>query len=329
MSRTAMVRMIADRVKSADTQSEKADVLRYYEKESLFKRILSYAYNPMINFGLDDWVPRAGAGILHGMGISKFMHIPEDIFQNKFTRDESIFACNLAISHMNIDEVDLFVGIMHKDLGLGLEIETINQVWPDLIPSYPLQTPSEFTDEAFSRFEIPFVAQTMSTGLRVNIIVRGNTVEFRQSDGTLITGWERYVEQFSKLAQNGANVFDGHAVVVNETSDVIETDNQKVLAADPANIRFILWDVVRYDGFVQGYDQRIGYNWRFNGLEHMMFLAIDSNPQPCYRTPEQLVCGTLEQAHEFAKTKDLVLKSLSGTWATGPSASTLILRRSK
>lgn len=329
MSRAAIVRTIVDKLKLANTQQEKADVLSYYDKETLFKRILSYTYNPLIQFGMSDWQPKT-PGREFGMGISKFMHIPEDIFQHKFTRDEAVFACNLAVNHMNAEEVEIFSGMLRKDLGVGLEIATINQIWPDLVPEYPLQTATEFTSAEFEKFTMPpFVAQKMSTGLRVNIIVRGNTVEFRRGNGEFIQGWDRYIEQFSKLAQNGANVFDGHAVVVDDQANIIATDNQAVLDADPKNIRFILWDVIRYDGFVQGKDQRIGYNWRFNGLEHMMILAVESNPQPCYRTPEQLVCGTISDALEYAKqTGDIVIKNLPGTWSKGPSSNELIVRKS-
>ena len=329
MSRSAMVRIIADKIKSATTQAEKADVLSYYEKETLFKRILAYANNPLIRFGMDDWTPKA-SGKEYGMGISKFMHIPEDIFQNKFTYDEAVFACNLAVNHMNAEEVEIFTGMLHKDLGLGLETATINQVWPGLVPEYPLQKAAEFTTDDFAKFTIPpFTAQRMSTGLRVNIIVRGNTVEFRKGSGDFITGWDKYIDQFSKLAQNGANMFDGHAVVVDEHANIIATDNQAVLDADPDSIRFILWDVVRYDGFVQGFDQRIGYNWRYNGLEHMMILAVESNPTPCYRTPEQIVCGDLATAINYSNSVgDIVIKNLSGTWASGISPDNLIIRKS-
>ena len=328
MTRTAIVSTIAEKLKQASTQQDKQGILSYYEKESLFKRILSYTHNPLIQFGLSDWQPKSLTGKLHGLGISKFMHIPEDIFQNKFTKDEAVFACNLAINHMNSEEVEMFVGMIRKDLDLGLEPSTINAVWPGLVPDYPLQTATEFHADTFATFGTPFAVQKMSSGLRVNIVVRGNVVEFRQSNGEFIRHWDQYTTQFSTLAQNGANTFDGHAVVVDEQSCIISTDDQVVLSAPADSIRFIIWDVVRYDGFVQGQDQRIGYNWRFNGLEHMMFLAVDKNPLPCYRVPEHTVCDNLQQVQQFASGDTVVLKNLAGTWAAGASTNELIYRPS-
>lgn len=326
MGRTALVRIIADKIRSATNQAEKYEVLQQYSSESLFKRILSYANNPMINFNMDNWKPQH-SGKQDGMGISKFMHVPEDIFQGKLDQEEAVFSANIALLHMNEQEVDLFIGMLKKDLDLGLDLETINDVWPGLIPQYPVQYPGKFTERKVESFEWPCVAQKLVGGYRVNIIVRGNSVEFRNQEGKVIHNFDHYVGEFGILAQSGSTVFDGVAVVVDEEMNVISTDDDIVLSARPENIRFILWDAIRYDGFVQGKDTRIGYNWRYNGLEHMMFLSIDKNPTPCYGLPENKVIDNISQALEFSKQlkNDIVIKNFSGTWTNGISNDELII----
>ena len=100
---------------------------------------------------------------------------------------------------------------------------------------------------------------------------------------------------------------------------VIETDNNKVLESEPENIRFNFWDVIRYDGFIKGEDTRIGYNWRNNGLEHMIILAIDKNKTPCYDILKADLVGSDEQLAltvEKYKSK-CVIKTLEGTWIHG------------
>lgn len=330
MSKIALVRTIADKLKSASTQSEKREVLEYYSSESLFRRVLFYTYNPMINFNMDDWTPRH-VGKQDGQGISKFMHVPEDIYQGKFTQEEAEFACNMAMMHINDQEAELFVGMLKKDLGLDLDAETINCVWEDLIPSYPIRQASEFNTASPAKFETyikpVIVAQKMSEGLRVNIIVRGNNVEFRQKDGTLIHGWDMWTHQFSTLAQQNAIVFDGHAKVVDEDLNVVAMSDEEVLAASAENIRFTLWDTIRYDGFVQGVDNRVGYNWRFNGLEHMMLLAIEKNPTPCYQSCEYQLVQDFREALHLAKSNkcSYVAKNMSATWATGVTDEEIIV----
>lgn len=318
---------IVDKIKQAKTQDEKRQVLEYYSYDTLLKRVLRFTYTPLITFNMEDWKPKH-RGIDYGIGMSKFMHVPEDIFEGKFTQEEAEFACDVALMRIAATEADIFIGMLKKDIGVDLNISTINAVWPNLILEYPLQTASEYTTGKISSFEFPCVAQRIYTGLRVNIIVRGNSVEFRNKNGEILHNFDMYIEQFGNLAQNGGIVFDGHAVVVDEQMNIIATEDSTVLAAKPENVRFILWDCIRYDGFVEGKDNRIGYNWRFNGLEHMMFLAVDKNPTPCYRAPEHKMINNIEEAEAYAKdTKNpIVIKNLSGTWRNGPTSDELIIQ---
>lgn len=322
----AIVATITDKLKAATSKKEKLEILHYYKSETLYKRLLSYTYNPLINFNMNDWKPKH-YGKMHGQGISKFMHIPEDIFQGKFTKEEAIFACNMAMMHINTREAILFEGMLHKDLGIDVDIDIINEVWPNLIPKYPVQMPVKYEPSIHLHMPFPAVVQPMSRGLRVNIVIRGNSVEFRDKNGKILESFNNYIEQFSNLAQNGSTVFDGHAVVVDDDMNIIGTDDSVVLAAKPENVRFILWDCIRYDGFVDGKDNRIGYNWRFNGLEHMMFLAIDKNPTPCYRAAESKIVSSVQEAEQYAKEikNPIVLKNLSGTWKNGPTSDELII----
>ena len=171
----------------------------------------------------------------------------------------------------------------------------------------------------------PAAVQPISRGLRVNVIIHKNKVSYKDKLGNDIEGWEIYDEQFINLAQNNSTVFDGHAVVANGTV-VVETDNEKVLEAKPENIRFNFWDVIRYDGFIKGEDTRIGYNWRHNGIEHMIILAIDKNKTPCYDIVKADLVGSDEQLKltvEKYKSK-CVIKSLDGTWIRGNDPSQII-----
>ena len=309
MSKVAMVRYIADKLTEAETQEEKRDVLMRYSSDTLFKRIIYYTYNPIIVFGMDDYNPKLkDPGVDGGMGISKFMHIPEDLSENKLDTDEDIFACNLVLSHINRDEAEIFVGMLKKDIGVGLTIESINSVWPNLIPNYPVQKAVDYSSELAKQTTFPAVVQPVVEGKRVNIIVRYNTVEFRDSSGKLLPELLEYGHQFSILAQNNSTVFDG--------------------CYQEQNKRFVIWDVIKYDGFVRGIDNRLGYNWRFNGLEHMIILSREHIDTPCYSSvPVKMVDNWLqvEQAAKEIKC-NVIVKELDSIWQTGPNAGNIIFR---
>jgi hypothetical protein len=136
-----------------------------------------------------------------------------------------------------------------------------------------------------------------------------------------------YDEQFKNLAQGQSTVYDGHAVVA-DGPKIAETSNEKVLEAEPDKVKFILWDVIRYDGFIEGKDTRIGYNWRYNGLEHMCILAIEKNPQPCYSVLKAELVGSQEQLElTINKMGSCVVKSLEGTWKHGIDETQLIYEK--
>lgn len=326
MSKLGLIPKIAENIKNAETQSDKLDILKRYPNESLLMRILKYAYNPMADFGMAGHQP-LHKGKEHGLGISKFMHIFQEILDGKFTHEEAIFATNLAVSYMNNTEVPVFVGVLRKDLDWGLDAETINAVWPDLIQSYPVQTAVVATPELLSKLEYPCVVQHMSNGIRVNIIIRRNTVEFRNKSGEIIHYFDDFKSQFSELAQFGATVFDGHAVLVDEQNNILQVTDEQILSRDTGKLKFMLWDLVRYDGFAQGKDNRLGYNWRYNGIEHMTLLSAEKITDPCFILPTQYAFQSANDAIAFVEkiTRPVVIKSLSSTWKGGPNFQELIV----
>ena len=322
MSKVHLLSKLLTQVKAYDSQEAKFELLFKYKKEPIFKRIIMISYNPWINFGMQDFVPKR-MGKQFGMGIVKFLHILSDIIDEKYTDKEKQFSCQMALTHIDQDEAELMVLLIRQELDLGLELETINRVWPGLIMVYPLSTPSTTDYKTFESY--PAAVQPISRGLRVNVIIHKDTVAYKNKLGEDITGWEMYDEQFMNLAQGQSTVFDGHAMEVNGT-EIVETDNKKVLEAAGENIRFVFWDVIRYDGFINGEDTRIGYNWRYNGIEHMILLAMDKNTTPCYDAVKADLVGSNEQLEltvQKYKSK-CVIKSLDGTWTRGTDPTQLI-----
>lgn len=304
MAKKPMIRYIVDKLKDAETQDEKQIVLERYGSDTLLQRVLYFTYHPMIIFGLDDFTP-SKMGVEDGMGISKFLHIPEDLSENKLDDTEAKFACSLVFTHINELEAEIFLGILKKDIGVDLEVKTINRVFPKLIPSYPVQYPTPYTDELAQKIDFPCVVQPYVNGDRINIIVRYNLVEFRDKTGKVLTGYQEYVREFSDLAQNQSTVFDAVVFFDNVTQ----------------RKKFVLFDVVRYDGFLKGTDNRVMYNWRFNGLDYMYSLCVTPEMSPSYMVvPSQVVNNWREVKLAKMKIKsDVIVKNLESEWMSGPN----------
>lgn len=324
MSKIGLIPRLIKSIRMADSQADKKNILAEYKQEDQLKKILVVLYNPWIDLRMQNFKPKyMGKGF--GMGMSRFMPLIADIISGNFDQREAEFACKMAMNHINSDDAEIFLGILHQDLGLGLEVETINQVWPGLIADYPLRLATAGKIDNFKDF--PAAVQVLSQGFRINVIVNDGKVSFRDKAGGVIEHWDMYKAQFLNLAQGQNTVFDGHAVVANG-NEIVETDNNTVLDAPVEDIRFMLWDVVRYDGFIQGEDTRIGYNWRYNGIEHMMMLAIEKNPQPCYDIVRAEMVGSQEQliatVEKFGG--QCVIKTMSSIWHQGPTTEEIIIQ---
>jgi hypothetical protein len=321
MSKVHLLSQIIANLQLPTTQDEKIELLTTYNKEIILKRIISIAYNPWIDLGMTKFKPRH-TGKQFGMGIARFLHILDDIIDEKYSHKEKEFSCNMALMHIEQNDAKLFTSLITQSLDLCLDIESINTVWPGLIMNYPISTPVTTDYKEFKLF--PASVQPLSRGLRVNVMVYNDVVFYKDKLGNNILGWEIYDKQFINLAQGNNTVFDGHAVVA-EGVNVVEVANDKVLEAEAENIRFMLWDVIRYDGFVKGEDTRMGYNWRYNGIEHMQILAIDKNPAPCYDLVRAELVGSQEQlALTVSKFSGCVIKSLDGIWKHGPDETQVI-----
>lgn len=325
MSRTGLISSIIKQVASYNSQDSKLEVLQKYCNEKTLKRIVELAYNPWLDFKLQSFTPKY-MGKEFGMGIARFLHIFDDIIQGKLEDNEASFAWRMAFMHVQNLEAEPLLMLVNQTLDkhLDLEIETINTVWPNLILPYPIRQAQPGSITGFDKF--PASIQHISKGLRVNVIVKDKKVDIRTKDGIVVPGWETFHEQFLILAQGQDTVLDGHAMVV-DSGTITDTDNQQVLDADPTKIKFTFWDAIRYDGFVDGKDTRIGYNWRYNGLEHMMMLSAANVTNPCYAMLRAEMVGSMEQLENTIKgyKNGYVLKELSGTWEQGPTLNEIII----
>lgn len=317
MSKSGLISSVMHSLHSTVSQEDKMQILNKYHKETSIKKIIGIAYNPWLDFGLQDFTPKH-LGKKFGMGIGFFMHIIEDITQGKLDAKEAEFACRMAFMHINTEDAEVFLKLINQNLGqyLNLDVHTINSVWNELVMTYPLRQAQIKPIDNFDGF--PASVQELSRGLRINIIVSEDGVSFRLKDGNEIDNFDIYKDQFLTLAQGQGTVFDGHAVVT-DNNKIIATDNESVLEADPESIRFLLWDAIRYDGFINGEDTRIGYNWRYNGIEHMMLLALDKVENPCYDIIKAELVGSKDQLQATIDKhkKGCVVKSLDSIWKHG------------
>ncbi len=127
MSKVNLMPQIVESLQATQSQEKKFEIVKKYEKETLFKRIVLFAYNPWIDFKLQHFVPKH-MGKQFGMGMSRFMHMFEELIEGQLDPKDAEFGFNMAFIHVNSEEAPILLGIINQALDLGLEIETINKI---------------------------------------------------------------------------------------------------------------------------------------------------------------------------------------------------------
>lgn len=306
---------IFNAIKQAETNEQKIEAIRKYSYDGLFKRVLLFTYSPVLSFGLSGWDENV-QGLQHGLGISKFLHVIDDIIENKFTHEEAIFALNIALKNMNSEEVDIFKGILNKKQDIDLDIEIINAAIPGLIPDFPRQQLRFIDKDQLDELEFPVSIQECYPGMELTIIIRGNSIQFRNTDGSEIGYLNDFIPDFSRLAQEGNVSIEGCILKVDE-SGICEEQPDSFEDVPKENIKFIMWDIIKNDRFFEGEDTRLGYNWRMNGIHHMMLLAAQADVTPIYDVPVQVPVKTKEEVLNVLSEKMCIVKSMSSFWKAG------------
>ena len=134
MSKVNLIPDLVQQITVAKTQEEKYELVKKYEKETLVKRIMIFAYNPWIDFKLQTFTPKH-SGKQFGMGISKFMHMFEEIIEGQLDPKDAEFGFNMAFLHIETNQAPVMLALINQTLDkqLGLTAETINRVWPNQI----------------------------------------------------------------------------------------------------------------------------------------------------------------------------------------------------
>ena len=122
MSKVHLLSEIITKLQNFSTQPEKLKLLHTYHKEPILQRIITIAYNPWIDFGMQDFAPKRN-GKQFGMGLTKFLHILSDIIDEKYDEREKNFSCQMAMQHIDERDADLFASLLASAIPSAADIE--------------------------------------------------------------------------------------------------------------------------------------------------------------------------------------------------------------
>jgi len=181
-----MITDVFDKIKDTASINEKINILKENDSE-LLRKILWYAYDKRTVFDItSSQAKQYKSGI-----VEEFPMIFDAIIQTSGRIEkQKIIMAFLQDRHPKIQKY--FLNVLDKDLGIGLNIKSINKAFPELIPEFKLMLAQKQTKELFVRH---FMGQRWAyvnikiDGIRCVAVVSDTEkkVEFFSRDGATLT----------------------------------------------------------------------------------------------------------------------------------------------
>lgn len=251
------------------------DLLRSYADDETLKAVFETAYNPNYNF----WVVEFPLVEDRNEGLVKLNTAIEHI-KNIESRSASAIQglVNLASGMYQSDE-EVLRRILKRDLRCGINASTVNKVWPNLIPKYPVMLCRDSDEKNRKHIRFPAYVQTKMDGMRINIHVNSYGVEVFSRNGKPLTTYGVF-DHFTRIINDEystAVVLDGELVFDFGNLHNRQTGNglgnkaiRGTISPDEAfGMVMVAWDIIPLHAFKKrsfDYD----YQTRFERLETVL-----------------------------------------------------------
>lgn len=308
----------------------KRDVLKKYESNELFKKVCHVTYNPRISFYIrkvPNFLP------LHTGKPTMSLERAIDtllgmVASRNVTGNEAIEYVSTILSSVDIDDAEVLTRIIKRDLNVKVSTNSINEVWPSLIPVFPVLLASPDKPKTRANIRFPAIAQVKADGGRTCAIVSGGTVTYYTRNGNTLD--KLNTPELDNLLISIRDNFgtdcmvDGEIVFTDKGGNLLnrKTSNGLFSKANLGTLedsvaefsKFFVWDIVNLEHF---YEERedADYITRFSNLvksvpiDQKRVVVIDSKEVDNWQQIEDYYGEVVAEGHE-----GLIIKNTDGIW---------------
>lgn len=186
-------------------RNDKMILLSGYSDSEFLKKVLLYTYNPYFVYGVNK----------RTFATNSYSESPyDDLFslldilkQNIGTTEQTKESVRMFVDSFEDELSELIKKIILKDLKIGVNIETINKVFPKLIPVFKTALCETYETEKDLRGS-RYMIQPKLDGVRCMAIVKDGGVELYSRNGSRISGYDDIEDALNAGEWNGY-VLDG------------------------------------------------------------------------------------------------------------------------
>lgn len=324
---------ILNTLANTSSKNDKLKLLESYKDDPLVRAVFYYAYNAKIKYWIKKRPPVTTSKETGSNLFDAIACLIVTISSRKVTGNDAINYVSNLLNNLSVDDQEVLYRIIERDLKCGVSAKTVNKVWKNLIPEYPVLLCSKFDEKAEKNIKYPAIFQKKEDGGRVNLEFdggkfvsattrNGNILDISCFDELTINTKERCILDGELLyAPNGiiADRKIGNGIVTKAIRNTISEQEANDLI-------FVCWDYIPYDDFLNEYCG-LHYEVRFNTA----ISVIPENSSKLRIIESEIVNSREEVMKKYQRNLDIgyeggILKARDGVWISKRSKYQLKLK---
>jgi len=318
---------IFEQLSKTSSRLEKEAILKENLNNGPLIQAITLALNPFMQFYIRK-IPKYAPSSNPAITLQDAMNDMLPLLSSRTVTGNAAIAClKDALENLSPADAKVIEKIIQKDLRCGVSTETVNKIWPNLLPKYPCMLATASDEKVLSKMSYPASAQLKMDGMRFNAIVKDGILEFRSRNGKELSLLGNLFE-FVTLANTASNilgtknvVFDGELMVVSTSGNMSRQQGNGILSKankgtispeEATQVHATIWDIIPYDDFLAGeYDKP--YNYRLNVLKSLKFpprIHLVENTQVLSLEGAQIIF----EKYLNSGLEGIILKDLSMPW---------------
>jgi DNA ligase-1 len=286
-----------EKIAATKGRNDKEALVEEYAQNPLFKKVLEYALDPFKTFGMKKLPKVEAYGIANfDVDSHQVWKILDKLAARELTGGSAANVVSALLGKLDEESSTLMRRIILKDMRAGFTKNTVNRVYPGLIPSFDCMLAAPYDGSRLlpagekakkGKYNFPVAVEPKLDGVRVLafVMAKENKVEFFSRSGKPYTSFDHMKEPLLAMvkARLAANpdftkdvVFDGEVMSGEFNKTVSEVRKKDAQATDAV---FHIFDVVEREIFLS--PAKFGWHQQFKRrriLESFMKFAKEGDP---------------------------------------------------
>ena len=323
-----MILDILNTIANNPSKNFKQQVLELNKHNLVLESVLEMALNPFINF-YQRKIPAYNPNPHSDVTLPEALARLEVLSTREKTGNAAISFLQDLLASLSPDDAEVIERVILKDLKAGFAESTVNKVWPNLIPTYPIMLASAFDQKLVDKIGFPAHVEEKLDGMRVNLVFDAGKVSVFSRNGKplfLGTHFDAIAEQ---MAQGDFVMIDGELMVKDKFGKYLDrkTGNgilnkavKGTITQDEIdNVHLVAYDIVTVKDHWENGHHPVRREDRLNNLVVSLGLVQGNHAHKISMVPMWVVTYEAQIQSTFQAMLDqgkegIILKDINAPW---------------